>query len=127
MARRPVISTSALSLTAPNYLVLLQSIQDLQGAESNFYEDRKNELNSYLGQPSRSTNEVESAYDSLLGTQPWEYTNIFNSAGNSLDNTETSNEEDHQLAHALLQQKVASTQKGITRGSLASLAPTEGC
>ena len=94
MARRPVISTSALSLTAPNYLVLLQSIQDLQGAESNFYVDRKNELNSYLGQPSRSTNEVESAYDSLLGTQPWEYTNIFNSAGNSLDNTETSNEED---------------------------------
>ena len=94
MARRPVISTSALNLNAPNYLALLQSIQDLQGAESNFYEARKNELNSYLGQPSRSTNEVESAYDSLLGTQPWEYTNIFNSAGNSLDNTETSNEQD---------------------------------
>ena len=94
MARRPVINTSALNLTAPNYLTLLQSIETFQNAESDFYDDRKNELNSYLGQSGKSRDDVENAYNSLLGMQPWEYTNIFNSAGNSLDTTETSNEED---------------------------------
>ena len=94
MARRPVISTSGLDLTAPNYLALLQSIDDLQAAERGFYDDRKDELNSYLGQRNKSRNEVENAYNSLLGMQPWEYTSIFNSAGNSLDTTETSDQED---------------------------------
>lgn len=94
MARRPVINTSSLQLTAPNYTALLRSIDQLQDAERDFYNDRMNELNSYLGQGGKSRNDVENAYNSLLGMQPWEYTNIFNNAGNSLDTTETSDEED---------------------------------
>ena len=103
MARRPVISTSALNLAAPNYLALLQSINDLEDAERSFYGSRSNELNSYLGQGGKSRAEVEKAYDSLLGNQPWEYTNIFNSAGNNLATGNGNSQVTVQLPSALSQ------------------------
>ena len=94
MARRPVINTSSLKLTAPNYTALLRSIDELQDAEKDFYADRADELNSYVGQGGRGNADVENDYDNLLGTQPWNYTDIFNDSGNSLDTTETDDEED---------------------------------
>tara|TARA_X000000950_G_scaffold79132_2_gene99502 strand:+ start:707 stop:1501 length:795 start_codon:yes stop_codon:yes gene_type:complete len=88
MARRNVVAKSSLVLTNPYYTDISDAIDDLADAEDQFYDDRRDELNSYPGLSGLSSNDVEEAYDSLLGERPWNYTSIFNNAGNSLS-TET--------------------------------------
>lgn len=84
MARRPVINIATLSITAPNHGALVRSIDQFQTAEGLFYDGRSDELNSYPGLSGLTKSIVEGAYDSLLGTTPWNYTSVFNNAGNSL-------------------------------------------
>jgi len=95
MARFPTIDMATVSLSTPNYLALERSIEALKDAEDDFYKDRKRELESYKGQGDLSTSQVESAYDSMLGNAPWDYSDVFENSGNSeATETNTNTDED---------------------------------
>ncbi|MAO76135.1 MAG: hypothetical protein CL699_07550 [Chloroflexi bacterium] len=96
MGRRNVINKSTLSLVAPNYAALSEAIRDFQDEERKFYVNRAAELSEYPGVGNKSKNDVEKAYDNLLGNDPWDYLDEFNRANNDEKNTsdETDNTED---------------------------------
>ena len=83
MGRFNTISTSAISVTAPNFVALNNAITDLASKENDFYNQSKDELNSYLGQSGKSKQAVEAAYDALLGDEPWTYLTQLSNSGNS--------------------------------------------
>ncbi len=83
MARRNVLQKSSLSLTAGNYLDLINAIDALQGAEENFYKSRAEELSAYKGAVTVGKTQIEQEYDAQLGSKPWEYTDNFNASNNA--------------------------------------------
>jgi len=84
MARFPTIDMATVSLSTPNYLALERAIAELETAERQFYRSRREELNGYPGQSSRTTPQTERAYDALLGPTPWTYSSQLSRSGNSL-------------------------------------------
>ena len=84
MGRRNVINKSTLSLVAPNYAALSEAIRDFQDEERKFYVNRAAELSEYPGVGNKSENDVEKAYDNLLGNDPWDYLDEFNRANNDI-------------------------------------------
>jgi len=90
MGRRTVVALSSLNVINPYYLEVKTAIDVLQGAETAFYEARAAELNTYPGLTGLDRDVVESAYDALLGSEPWTYTARFNASANpSRDPTTT--------------------------------------
>jgi hypothetical protein len=87
MGRRNVINKSTLSLVAPNYAALSEAIKDFQDEERKFYVNRAAELSQYPGVGNVSKNDVEKAYDNLLGNDPWDYLDEFNRANNNEKDT----------------------------------------
>lgn len=84
MGRRNVVNKGTLNLTAPNYAALSEAIDDFQNEERLFYKSRANELSEYPGVGSVSKADVEILYDNLLGDDPWNYLDQFNSANNPI-------------------------------------------
>lgn len=82
MGRRNTVNKSTLDLTAPDYGALSEAIDDLDDAERKFYKDRAKELSQYPGVGEKSRSDVENDYDALLGDDPWDYLDEFNSANN---------------------------------------------
>tara|TARA_A200000113_G_scaffold225854_1_gene248349 strand:- start:5624 stop:6412 length:789 start_codon:yes stop_codon:yes gene_type:complete len=106
MARRNVVQKSSLDLSNPYYAALSDAIDKFQAQEEQFYKDRRDELNSYPGLSGLGNTRVEDAYDALLGDRPWNYTSIFNNAGNNpaveTDNTEDDDGDDIDSFYVLL-------------------------
>ena len=94
MARRNVINKGTLNLTAPNYAALSEAIDDFQNEERLFYKRRAEELSQYPGIGDKTKAQVESAYDSLLGSRPWDYLDEFNSSNNPVSQETDSTTDD---------------------------------
>jgi len=85
MARYPVVSPATLILTNPGTGPLLTAIQELQQAENNFYNGRRNLVNSYPMKTSDiTTSQIEALYDQYLGSEPWRYRARFDASGSTL-------------------------------------------
>lgn len=77
MGRRTYVSVDSLSLVNPHYTELITARTNAYESEVSFYQARTNELNRYRGLGGLSRQTVEAAYDSLLGSDPWNYYSKF--------------------------------------------------
>lgn len=85
MARYPVVNTATLVLTSPSAGPLLRAIETLQGAEDEFYRERRNLVNSYpMKTRDITASEIEALYDQHLGNEPWRYRSRFDASGSTL-------------------------------------------
>ena len=85
MARYPVVNTATIVLTNASAGPLLRAIETLQGAEEEFYRERRNLVNSYaMKTRDITTTEIEALYDQHLGNEPWRYRSRFQSSGSTL-------------------------------------------
>jgi hypothetical protein len=85
MARYPVISTGTLVLTNAATGPLLLAIEELQAAETEFYNGRRDLVNSYPMKRSDITRaQIEQLYDTHLGSEPWRYATRFSNSGSTL-------------------------------------------
>jgi len=85
MARYPVAASGTLDLTFKDVGDLIRARKELQDAETKFYEDRRDLVNTYPGKKKDITaSEIEQAYDTLVGKEPWNYLAKFTASGSSL-------------------------------------------
>lgn len=85
MARYPVVSTSTIILTSAGAGPLLTARSALISAEDRFYRERRDLVNSYpMKTRDITTAEIESLYDTYLGTEPWRYKSRFTASGSTL-------------------------------------------